>query len=518
VTLTRSAPPAVPAPSPAPRYTHRQILAMFAGLILGMLLAALDGTIVATALPRITGELGGLNHLSWVVTAYLLTATISTPLYGKLGDLFGRGRLFQWAIVVFLIGSVLCGLSQSMLQLVAFRAIQGLGAGGLIVLGQAIIAEVVSPRERGRYQGYFGAVFGAASVAGPLLGGFITDHMSWRWVFYVNLPLGLLALAVTMLVLPAGQRHGNPRIDYAGSAILAAFVTTVVLLTTWGGTTYGWTSAPIAALVALAGALLGLLIHVERQAAEAVVPLHLFSMRTFKITSTVSFIVGIAMYGAIAFLPLFVQVVNGASATDSGLVILPLMAGMIGASMTAGQITARTGRYKVFPIVGTAVAAFGLVLLSTMGTDTSRMTVSVYMVLLGAGIGLTMQTLILSTQNAVRTADLGVATSSVTFFRSMGGSIGVALFGALFNSSLRHHLASIPGAIGGGRASFTPEAVQHLPLQARTTFVAGFADALTHVFLYAVPVMLVGFAISWLLREVPLRDTTHDAVDHELLV
>jgi EmrB/QacA subfamily drug resistance transporter len=494
-----------------PTFTHRQILVVFSGLMLGMLLAALDQTIVSTALPTITGELGGLSHLSWVVTSYLLASTVSTPLYGKLGDLYGRKRLFQIAIVIFLVGSVICGLAQTMGQLIAFRAIQGVGGGGLMVLAQAIIADVVSPRERGRYQGYFGAVFGVAMVTGPFIGGFLTDQVSWRWVFYVNIPLGIIALVVTALVLPTTARRGNPRIDYLGTAILTAAVTCLVLLTTWGGREYAWGSPMILSLGGGALVLLGLLMVVERRVAEPVVPIHLFSNRTFNVATSVSFIIGVAMFGAISFLPLFLQVVKGASATNSGLLLLPLMLGLLTSSMGSGQVITRTGRYKIFPMAGCAIAAVAMFLLSTMGPETTQFAVTAYMVVLGVGIGFSMQTLVMAVQNDVSRTELGVATSSVSFFRSMGGSFGVALFGALFNGMLADRVGQTAGI--GEAVSSTPEAIRQLPVAVRSVFIEGFADSLTTVFLYATPLVALAFGITWLMHEVPLKSST-DIVDH----
>jgi EmrB/QacA subfamily drug resistance transporter len=511
--MTDTAAPAPASASASAALTHRQILTIFGGLMLGMLLAALDQTIVSTALPTITGELGGLEHLSWVVTSYLLASTVSTPLYGKLGDLFGRKRLFQVAIVVFLVGSVLSGAARDMPQLIAFRAVQGLGGGGLIVLAQAIIAEVVSPRERGRYQGYFGAVFGAASVIGPLLGGWLTDAASWRWVFYVNIPLGAAALVVTSAVLPTGQRRGHPRVDYTGTAILTAAVSCLVLFTTWGGTEYPWGSPTIVGLAVASLVLLAVLVVVERRVPEPIVPIHLFSVRAFNVASSASVIIGVAMFGAISFLPLFLQVVNGASASNSGLLLVPLMVGLLSASMVSGQIITRTGHYRIFPILGTAVATVAMFLLSTMGTHTSQLTVSAYMVVLGVGLGLTMQTLVLAVQNAVTLQDLGAATSTVSFFRSMGGSVGVALFGALFNHNLAAKLGTRVAAGGDGSSGFSPASIRALAPAQKLPLVAAFADSLTSVFLYAAPLLVVAFVITWLLREVPLRSSAH-AVDH----
>jgi EmrB/QacA subfamily drug resistance transporter len=486
--------------------------------MLGMLLAALDQTIVATALPTIVGDLGGLNHLSWVVTAYLLAATVSTPLYGKLGDLYGRKLVFQAAIVIFLAGSALAGLSQSMAQLIAFRAVQGLGGGGLMVTAQAIIADVVSPRERGRYMGYFGAVFGGAMVAGPLAGGFFTDHLTWRWVFYINLPLGLAAFVVTALALHPHERRVRHRIDYLGAALLAAGVACLVLLTTWGGNQYAWGSATILGLGVAAAVLLTAFGLVERRAAEPIIPLELFRNSTFDVASAVSFIIGFAMFGVISFLPLYLQLVTGASATNSGLLLLPLMFGLLGASTLSGQLISRTGRYKVFPVAGTAIASAGMWLLSTMTPATSRTTSTLYMIVVGIGIGLVMQVVVMATQNAVDRRVLGIATGTVSFFRSVGGSFGVAVFGAIFSSRLAGELAiHLPAGVlarakaaGGGSAtrSLSPRALDALPPALREGFVQAFSNALTATFRYAVPCILAAFVITWLLKEQPLRMST----------
>jgi EmrB/QacA subfamily drug resistance transporter len=481
------------------------IRAVFGGLMLAMVLASLDQTIVATALPTIVGELGGFAQLSWVVTAYLLTSTVSTPIHGKLGDLYGRKRLFIAAIVLFLIGSGLCGLAQDMGQLIAFRAVQGIGGGGLMVGAQAIIADVVPPRERGRYSGYFGAVFGLTSVAGPLLGGFIVDHTTWRWVFAINLPVGVVALVVVAAVLRSPANRVPHRIDYLGTALLSAAAVCVVLLTTWGGNQYAWDSAVILGLGVAAVVAVVLFVLVERRAAEPVVPLGLFRMRVFTVACLMGLVVGFALFGAVTYLPQYQQIVKGASPTESGLQLLPLMVGVLLTSIGSGRLISRWGRYRVFPIVGTALMTLALLLLSRLAPDTAQPVAWSYMFLLGAGLGLVMQVLVLAVQNAVPPADLGTATSAATFFRSIGGSIGVSAFGAIFTARFAADLGGGSAALSGGTDSLTPTAVAALPDAVREVVVQAFSDALDGVFLVAVPFGLAAFALSLFLPEVPLR-------------
>ena len=492
-----------------PGLSHRAVLLIIGALMLRMLLAALDQTIVSTALPTIVGDLKGGSHIAWVITAYLLATTVSTPLWGKLGDQYGRKIFFQAAIVIFLVGSVLSGLSHSMIELIAFRAIQGLGAGGLMVGAQAIVGDIVSPRERGRYVGLFGAVFGVASIVGPLLGGVFVDNLTWRWIFYINVPIGIIALIVVASQVPGKLRRVHHVIDYLGTIVLALAATSFILLTSLGGTTYPWSSAPIWILGVCGVVLVGVFVLVERRAAEPVLPLHLFRLRAFSVTSIVGFIVGFAMFGAITYLPAFFQVVRGISPTLSGVQLLPLMAGLLLVSIGSGQIISRTGKYRFWPIAGTAFMTLGLFLLSRMGVGTSSLLDSLYMLVLGMGIGGVMQVLVIIVQNAVPHSELGVATSGATFFRSIGGSFGTAIFGAIFSNvligNLASHLHGVHLPAGFSSADATPALLSHLPAAIHAGFVAGYAESIQTVFIVAVPIAALAFLASWLIPQVELK-------------
>ncbi len=494
--------------APVATIDHRRVLVVVVGLLLGMLLAALDQTVVATALPTIVGDLGGASHIAWIVTAYLLASTVSTPLWGKLGDLYGRKWFFQAAIVIFLVGSAMSGLSQTLGMLIVFRAIQGLGAGGLIVGAQAIIGDVVSPRERGKYQGLFGAVFAVTTVIGPLLGGFLTQHASWRWVFYLNLPLGAVALVVTAAVLPSDQVRIKRVVDWTGSVLLTLSVTALILVASLGGITFAWGSAPIVTLAVVGVVLLGVWALVERRATEPILPLKLFANRVFSAASAIGFVVGFALFGAVTFLPVFLQVAKGTDPTMSGLQLLPLMLGMLVTSVVSGFLISRWGRYKVFPVVGSALMTLGLFLLSTVTATTPDLLMYLDMVVMGLGLGGVMQVLVIAVQNAVDHRDLGVATAGATFFRSIGGSFGTAVFGAIFANVLVSRLASdlhgirIPKNLG---SSVNPGLLAHLPPAIHHGVTSAYSSTIDTVFLVSVPISAAAFLLTFLLPEIHLR-------------
>ncbi len=503
----------------AAKARHHEIMRVLPGLMLAMALAMLDNMIVATAMPRIVGELGGLAHLSWVVTSYVLGTTVSTPLWGKLGDLYGRKRVFLVSIVIFLAGSTLCGMAGSavlsgagsgMIQLIVFRALQGLGAGGLLVNAFATIGDLMPPLERGRYQGIMSGTMGLTMIAGPLVGGFITDYLSWRWAFFVNLPLGAVALALLAANLRLPVHRTEHRIDWAGAGTLAVGISALVLITTWGGSEYPWASTPILLLACIAAVSLAIFLWIERNAAEPILPLHLFRDSNFTLSTVISFLLGFAMFGSMNFVPLFQQMVQGDSATRSGLSMLPMMLGMMVVSIVVGQLITRTGRYRQFPIIGGVLIALAMWMLSLQHSDATRLQTGIAIAVLGAGMGFLMQTTMLISQNSVPQKDMGVGSSASTFFRSIGGSFGVSLFGAVFSHRLVAELSASMGPETAHRmvstsGSISPTVFHTMPPQLRTQLVEALATSIDSVFAWAVLFAALLPLIAWFIKHVPLR-------------
>ncbi|GAB3559798.1 MDR family MFS transporter [Spelaeicoccus albus] len=491
---------------------RKRLITIFIGLILGILMAALDQTIVATALPTIAGQLDGLELISWIITAYLLGQAVAMPLYGKVGDYIGRRNSFHLAILIFLGGSIVAGLSQSMEMLIVFRAVQGIGAGGLMIGAQTIMAAIVNPRERAKYMSVMGPMIGVATVLGPLLGGYLTQHVNWRWIFYINVPIGAAALIVTAITLKLPREATSKKVDYWGSLFMAAAITCLMLMLTWGGRRYDWTSPTILWLIAGAVVFTPVWLWIEHKTSEPILPLHLFRDPVFKINAPLAFILGVAMFGAVSYLPTYLQLSRGASATTSGLLMLPLMGGLMAAAVTTGQLISRTGRYKVFPIVGTALAAVGMYLLSLMDASTGEWVSGFYMAILGFGIGLIMPTLVLTVQNSVAHHDVGPATAGVNFFRQVGASFGTALIGSLFVGRLTDELAkNMPAGaaskIGQHATGITPDELAKLPVSLAHDVVISYADALIPLYRYLVPLLVVGFILVWFIKEIPLTLT-----------
>ncbi|MGO8957746.1 MAG: MDR family MFS transporter [Streptosporangiaceae bacterium] len=500
----------------APTGPRREILIVLPGLLLTLIIAMLDQLVVSTALPRIVGDLGGLNHLAWVVTAYILASTVTTLFYGKLGDMYGRKRFLMIAIVLFLIGSALSGLAHSMDQLIAFRALQGLGAGGLMVGAIATIGDMVSPRERGQYMGYMMAAMMVAMIAGPLVGGYITQHWSWRWIFYINMPIGGAALIYLWFTLHLPRRRVEHKIDYLGAAVIAVGSTAIVLMTSWGGSQYAWGSWQIIMLAVITALSLAAFFVVEARAAEPMLPLHVFRNRNFSVASTMSLLLGVAMLGALTFLPLYQQTVQHASPTGSGLMLIPLMLGSTVTALIAGQVTSRTGRYKILPIIGGAVMTVGIFMLTHLGVHTTRLTSALCFVVLGVGMGFLMQITSLIVQNSVPQRDMGVASSSRAFFQQIGGSLGVSLFGVIFFRRFAGAMAAaFPGHhVAGGSKNLDPATINSLPPLVRNAAFQAISHAIVGVFWWTIPATIAVFVLALFVTEIPLRSRIEPVGEH----
>lgn len=471
--------------------SHKSVMIIFAGLLLAMFLSSLDQTIISTAMPTIAGDLGGADHISWIITAYALALSIGMPIYGKLGDQFGRKGLFIIAIAIFMAGSIVSGLATSMEFLIFGRFVQGLGGAGLMILSQAILADIMSPLERAKYSGIMGAVFGVSAIAGPLLGGFLTEHLSWHWAFWINIPLGLLSIFIAVKTLHLPKVEASHKVDYWGMATLTPAVISLILLTTWGGTQYEWASPVIIGLIAAFAIFTAVFILIEHRAAEPIIPLALFKSRTFTLAAVIGLTIGAGTFAALSYLPTYLQIVNGVSATTSGLLMLPMLGGMFTASVGSGYIISKTGKYKIFPVMGMALAAIGIYLFSTMNIDTPQIITAVYMVITGLGMGFCMQTLVLIVQDSVKAKDVGAATATNNFFREIGISLGVSIFGSVFASRLAEKLSSLGGTASS--SGLTPEAINNLPDQVREVIIQGYVDSLMPAFIFLVPIVALGF-------------------------